>query len=76
MTTPKPKGGKADGIEPAGAASKGRARQAKGSVQEAIGKIIGNPVVERQGSRETAAGARQARAEHPATPPIDTDDKD
>jgi len=45
-------------------------------VQEAIGKIIGNPVVEQQGSRETAAGARQARAEHPATPPIDTDDKD
>jgi uncharacterized protein YjbJ (UPF0337 family) len=41
----------------------GRARQAKGSVQEAIGKIIGDPGVERSGRRESKAGAEQARAE-------------
>jgi len=41
----------------------GRARQAKGSVQEAIGKIIGDPGVERSGRRESKAGAQQAQAE-------------
>lgn len=40
-----------------------RARQAKGSVQEAIGKIIGDVAVERQGSQESEAGARQAEAD-------------
>ena len=44
---------------------KGRARQAKGSVKEAIGKIIGDPDVERQGRRESDAGAEQARGESP-----------
>ncbi|MGA1799408.1 CsbD family protein [Sphingomonas sp. 4RDLI-65] len=43
---------------------KGRARRAKGSVQEAIGKIIGDVAVEQRGSRESAAGARQAGAEN------------
>lgn len=38
----------------------GRVRQAKGSVQEAIGKIIGDPGLEREGRRESDAGARQA----------------
>ncbi|WP_010185430.1 CsbD family protein [Sphingomonas sp. PAMC 26605] len=46
---------------------KGRARQAKGSVKEAIGKIIGDVDVERQGRRESKAGAEQARGESPAT---------
>lgn len=40
----------------------GRVRHAKGSVQEAIGKIIGDAGVERQGRRESDAGARQADA--------------
>ena len=40
-----------------------RARQAKGSVQEAIGKIIGNAAIERRGSQESEAGARQAKAD-------------
>ena len=44
---------------------KGRARQAKGSVKEAIGKIIGDVDVERQGRRESKAGAQQARGEGP-----------
>lgn len=44
----------------------GRARQAKASVQEAIGKIIGDADVERQGRRESEAGARQVRGESPA----------
>ncbi|WP_426263202.1 hypothetical protein [Sphingomonas sp. PWP1-2] len=44
---------------------KGRARQAKGSVQEAIGKIIGDADVERQGRRESEAGADQARGDSP-----------
>ncbi len=42
-----------------------RARQAKGSVKEAIGKIIGDTDVERQGRRESKAGAEQARSESP-----------
>ncbi len=54
----------------------GRARQAKGSVQEAIGKIIGNVAVEKQGLSESKAGARQAKAENPIDPPIDRDGKD
>jgi uncharacterized protein YjbJ (UPF0337 family) len=45
---------------------KARARQAKGSVKEAIGKIIGDVDVERQGRRESTAGAEQARGESPA----------
>ncbi len=45
-------------------------RQTKGSVQEAIGKIIGDAAVEKQGSRESAAGAKQASAKDP----IDRDD--
>ena len=40
-----------------------RTRQAKGSIQEAIGKIIGDPGVERSGRRESKAGAKQAQAE-------------
>ena len=40
-----------------------RTRQAKGSIQEAIGKIIGNAAIEQRGSRESAAGARQAKAD-------------
>jgi len=39
-----------------------RARQAKGSIQEAIGKIIGNAAVEQRGSQESEAGARQVEA--------------
>ncbi len=46
----------------------GRARQAKGSVQEAIGKIIGDVAVERQGSQESEAGARQAEADQASSP--------
>lgn len=46
--------------------AKGRARQAKGSVQEAIGKIIGDARLEKRGSRESEAGARQAEGEAPA----------
>lgn len=45
-------------------------RQTKGSVQEAIGKIIGDAAVEKQGSRESEAGAKQASAKDP----IDRDD--
>ncbi len=55
---------------------KARARQAKGSVQEAIGKIIGNAAVEKRGLSESKAGARQAKADHPIDPPIDSDGKD
>ncbi len=63
---------------------KARARQAKGSVQEAIGKIIGNAAVEKRGLSESKAGARQANAgrpvdppvEPPIDPPIDNDGKD
>jgi uncharacterized protein YjbJ (UPF0337 family) len=51
----------------------GRARQAKGSVQEAIGKIIGDAAVEKRGARESEAGARQAGDD---APPSDADDKD
>ncbi|MGU3390565.1 hypothetical protein [Sphingomonas sp. M1A8_2b] len=55
-----------------------RVRQAKGSVQEAIGKIIGDVAVEKRGSSESEAGARQAKAKRPAkgpaNPPIDRDD--
>ena len=55
----------------------GRARQAKGSVQEAIGKIIGDPGVERSGRRESKAGAQQAQAEpHEADHSIDRDGAD
>ena len=54
------------------AAATVRARKAKGSVQEAIGKIIGDTAVERRGARESAAAARQAGA----APPSDADDKD
>ena len=43
-------------------------RQTKGSVQEAIGKIIGDVAVEKQGSRESKAGAKQADAETPIDP--------
>ncbi|WP_165374774.1 hypothetical protein [Sphingomonas montana] len=51
---------------------KARARQAKGSVQEAIGKIIGDTAVEKRGSRERKAGARQSDTKHPT--PKDGDD--
>lgn len=63
----------------------GRARQAKGSVLEAIGKIIGDPAVETRGQRENEAGARQAArqaegddapAKRPPDPPIDRNGKD
>lgn len=43
---------------------KARARQAKGSIKEAIGKIIGDADVEQQGRSESGAGARRATAEH------------
>ncbi|GGE92084.1 CsbD family protein [Sphingomonas prati] len=46
----------------------GRAREAKGSVKEAIGKIIGDAVVEEHGNRERKAGARQAASKHPTEP--------
>ena len=53
------------------------ARQAKGSVQEAIGKIIGDPGVERSGRRESKAGAQQAQAEpHETDHSIDRDGAD
>jgi uncharacterized protein YjbJ (UPF0337 family) len=58
------------------AKDKGRTRQAKGSVQEAIGKIIGNTAIEKRGLSESKAGARQAKAEHPVDPPIDDDGAD
>lgn len=41
---------------------KGRVREAKGSVQEAIGKLIGDVAVEQQGASESEAGAREADA--------------
>ncbi len=41
-----------------------RTRRAKGSVKEAIGKIIGDAAIEERGSRESEAGARQADAGH------------
>ena len=41
---------------------KGRVREAKGSVQEAIGKLIGDVQVEQQGASESKAGAREADA--------------
>lgn len=44
---------------------KARAKQAKGSVTEAIGKIIGDPDVERQGRRESKAGTEQAGGDRP-----------
>ncbi len=53
-----------------------RTRRAKGSVQEAIGKIIGDTAVEKQGLSESKAGARQAKSEHPIDPPIDSNGKD
>ncbi len=40
-----------------------RTRQAKGSIQEAIGKIIGNAAIEQRGSQESEAGAREAKAD-------------
>jgi len=40
----------------------GRARQAKGSVQEAIGKLIGDVLVEQRGASESKAGARDSAA--------------
>ncbi|PTW46470.1 hypothetical protein C8J25_105251 [Sphingomonas faeni] len=40
-----------------------RTRQAKGSIQEAIGKIIGDPAIEQRGSQESEAGARQAKVD-------------
>ncbi|MEG3085201.1 hypothetical protein U1707_16240 [Sphingomonas sp. PB2P12] len=48
-----------------------RVRQAKGSVQEAIGKIIGDVAVEKEGSRESEAGAKQAGPKAP----VDRTDK-
>ncbi|MCK8455311.1 hypothetical protein [Sphingomonas faeni] len=41
---------------------KGRAREAKGSVQEAIGKLIGDVLVAQQGASESEAGAREIDA--------------
>lgn len=41
---------------------KGRAREAKGSVQEAIGKLIGDVLVAQQGASESEAGARDIDA--------------
>ncbi|MES3151099.1 hypothetical protein [Sphingomonas faeni] len=52
--------------ERVGNADDGRSRQAKGSVLEAIGKIIGDPAVETRGQRETEAGVRQAKRERPS----------
>ena len=40
----------------------GRARAAKGSVQEAIGKLIGDVLVEQRGASESKAGARDCAA--------------
>jgi len=40
----------------------GRAREAKGSVQEAIGKLIGDVLVEQRGASESKAGARDSAA--------------
>lgn len=54
------------------AVAKARSRQAKGSVQEAIGKITGDTAVERRGARESAAAARQAGDVSPS----DADGKD
>lgn len=54
----------------------GRARQAKGLVQEAIGKIIGDTSLEKRGSRESKLGAKQAEAESPADKPKPSDAKD
>ena len=54
------------------AVAKARVRQAKSSVQEAIGKITGDTAVERRGARESAAAARQTGT----APPSDAGDKD
>ncbi|TCQ06255.1 hypothetical protein [Sphingomonas sp. PP-CC-3A-396] len=49
---------------------KGRVRQAKGSVQEAIGKLIGDTTVTQRGASESEAGAREADgADAKAAPP-------
>jgi uncharacterized protein YjbJ (UPF0337 family) len=39
-------------------------REAKGSVQEAIGKLIGDDVVQAQGTAERKAGAADAAADN------------
>ena len=47
---------------------KGRVREAKGSVQEAIGKLIGDVAVEQRGASESKAGARDAADAAPGKP--------
>ncbi|TXC69637.1 CsbD family protein [Sphingomonas ginsenosidivorax] len=76
MTSAKDTGAKDTGAKDTGEKGKGRVLQAKGSVREAIGKITGNAAVEKQGLRESEAGAKQAEADHPSDTPIDTGAKD
>ena len=47
---------------------KGRVREAKGSVQEAIGKLIGDVAVEQRGASESKAGARDSADAGPGKP--------
>ncbi|WP_156356893.1 hypothetical protein [Sphingomonas sp. Leaf38] len=56
-----------------GDTDKSRVRQARGSVQEAIGKLIGDAHVEQCGADESEAGAREAdAADTKAKPPRST----
>jgi len=40
---------------------KGAAKQVMGSIKEAIGMIIGDPVIQAEGAAEKAAGEKQSR---------------
>lgn len=49
----------------------GAAKQAKGSIKEAIGVLTGNPVVEAEGAAEKAAGKAQHATAHRGKKPRD-----
>ncbi len=46
----------------------GAARQAKGSLKEAVGKVTGNRELEIEGKADKAAVTRKARSARPRTP--------
>ncbi len=56
--------------------SEDRARRAKGSVENAIGKITGNIAVAQRGASRDATAARPAARPIDADTPSDADDKD
>lgn len=43
---------------------KGATKQVKGSIKEAIGMIIGDPIVQAEGAAEKAAGEKQSTGTH------------